>query len=888
MPVCYLGKKPLLRLALLLLVALIGSVDPAKAQLGELDSLLPGGRSSSGEKMTVSAQFAPGAGGAPARLFVIAEFQPGWHAYSITQPKGGPIRTTIKLEDSREYQLAGEFAADPPPESHPEPLFGGITVETHHDKVVWYAPVTFTPDVDLKSVVVRGSVRAQLCDAGSCLPPKNFPFEARLGEAIAVAAETPAPPGPIAIRSPGARAPTTNGLPPQLEETPDDYRAPGSHVVWRGRIEPSVAAPGDTVNVHVTAVPVEKYHLYAYAPKDPRTPQASKPTLVLLTDHPDWSIEGPEASAHPIEKPSADGAAAEQYYEEPIAWTFRLKVPEDATRGKLSLTGMLGYQACLSGDNGVCDFPLAAQFNGMFEVAEHTSSEAAPLRFSKGRSYTEVAKLAEGDEPEAAAPPAPLDVEPPAPASRESSDASAIPTESLGASAQLPFWSAIGFGFLGGLLLNLMPCVLPVIGLKVLAFVQQAGKERAHVFALNLVYSLGIISVFALLATLAVIAGFGWGQQFSYAGFNITMTAVIFVMALSFLGAWEIPIPGFVGGSTANALARREGWSGTFFKGVLTTILATPCSGPGLGTALAWTTGKPAPHVYGVFLAMGLGMASPYLLIGAFPSLLRFLPKPGAWMDTFKHVMGFVLVGTVVYMLTLLRPPLVIPTVTLLFGLWAACWWIGRVPFTATLGEKLKAWAQAAAFSAAIYVVAFVGWAPWTPEVVAFVGIKDLMIERAEDDLRRELFERGGEGLQIRVVEDPHAAIPWNPYTEKVLAELTAQSRPVMIDFTADWCQTCKAMEKFVLNTTPVREKLKELGVVPLQADMTDFPPEPSEWLNKHAGTEQIPVVAIYPPGQTTPSKVFIGGCTQSQLLVELQKLEPAVAALQKRTAALD
>ncbi|MDZ4782544.1 MAG: thioredoxin family protein [Planctomycetia bacterium] len=874
MPVCFFGRQRSVHASWLALLALLSLVAPAAAQINELNALLDGGRSAPGEKLTVSAQFAPGANGQPATLFVIAELQPGWHTYSVTQPKGGPIRTAIKLEESGEYKIAGEFAVDPPAESRAEPLFGGINVEEHHDKVVWFAPISFTPDVDLKNVVVKGSVRAQLCDAGSCLPPKDYAFEARLGDMIPVSGAPAEAPEPKPLRSPATQAPTVDALPPQLEETPDDYRASGSHVVWRGQIEPSVAAPGEVVNVQITAVPVESYHLYAYAAKDPRTPQSSKPTLVLLTDHPEWAIAGPGASAEPVEKASETSASPEKFYEEPIAWTFQLTVPADAPHGKLSLTGMVGYQACLGGENGVCDFPLAAQFNGMFEVAAATGKEAAPLRFTKGRSYTEVAKLADGDSEVEAAPPAP--------ASRQEPSESGAPAVTQSESANLPFWSAIGFGFLGGLLLNLMPCVLPVIGLKVLAFVEQAGKDRGHVFALNAVYSLGIISVFALLAGLASLAGFGWGQQFSYASFNIVMTAVIFVMALSFLGVWEIPIPGFVGGSTASALARKEGWSGTFIKGVLTTILATPCSGPGLGTALAWTTGKPTLHVFGVFLSMGVGMASPYLLIGAFPSLLRFLPKPGAWMDTFKHMMGFVLVGTVAYMLTLLSPPLVIPTVTLLFGLWAACWWIGRVPYTATLGEKLKTWAQAAAFSAAIFIVAFVGWAKWTPEIVSFVGIKELMQEREEEDFRLKIAQGGG-ALEIRLVEDASAAIPWNPYTEKTLAELTSQGRPVMIDFTADWCQTCKAMEKFVLNTTAVREKLKELGVVPLQADMSDFPPEPSEWLNKYAGTEQIPVVAIYAPGQTTPAKVFVGGCTQSQVLEELNRLTPA----EQRTAAL-
>ncbi len=134
--------------------------------------------------------------------------------------------------------------------------------------------------------------------------------------------------------------------------------------------------------------------------------------------------------------------------------------------------------------------------------------------------------------------------------------------------------------FLGGLILNFMPCVLPVISLKILSFMEQAGQRRGRVFALNVWYSLGLLSVFMVLAALAASAGLAWGQQFTLPWFKVAMTALVFVMALSFLGVWEIPIPGFVGAGRANQLQTQEGPSGAFFKGVFTTILATPCSGP--------------------------------------------------------------------------------------------------------------------------------------------------------------------------------------------------------------------------------------------------------------------------------------------------------------------
>ena len=191
--------------------------------------------------------------------------------------------------------------------------------------------------------------------------------------------------------------------------------------------------------------------------------------------------------------------------------------------------------------------------------------------------------------------------------------------------------------------------------------------------------------------------------------FTITLTAVVFVMALSFMGVWEVPLPTFLGGGKAGELAAQEGAAGAFFKGVLTTFLATPCSAPFFAPALVWATAQPAWLTYTVFLSAGLGMASPYLLVGAFPELLRFLPKPGAWMETFKIFMGFVLMGTVVYLLAVLEPQYVVPTVGLLFGLSFLCWWVGRISPVADFMAKLRTWSLGAAVVCVVWIVMFPG-----------------------------------------------------------------------------------------------------------------------------------------------------------------------------------
>lgn len=415
----------------------------------------------------------------------------------------------------------------------------------------------------------------------------------------------------------------------------------------------------------------------------------------------------------------------------------------------------------------------------------------------------------------------------------------------------------LGIAFLGGLILNLMPCVLPGIGLKILSFVQQAGQSRRHAIVLNVWYSLGLISVFIVLATLAVFLSFGWGQLFSFTEFNVALAAVVFVMSLSLLGVWEIPIPGLFGSGTANDLSQREGAAGAFSKGVLTTILATPCSGPFLASALAWAVGRPPMETYAVFVAVGLGMASPYLLIGAFPELIRFLPKPGAWMDTFKQLMGFVLLGTVAYLLTLIPWAMIVPTVAFLFGLWAACWWIGRTPLTSSFRRRALAWSSATAFAGLVGVVVF-GW---------LAGV-------TTDRFQRTLQAASADSATA-VVGQNEDELPWRPFSRKTFDELIAAEQTVLVDFTADWCMTCKTLESLVLNTPKTRDAVHHGRIAMLRADWTHAEPEVTKMLEQ-LGSKQVPVIAIFPAGDARHPVVLRGGYTQEMLLAALDRAGPS------------
>ena len=419
-----------------------------------------------------------------------------------------------------------------------------------------------------------------------------------------------------------------------------------------------------------------------------------------------------------------------------------------------------------------------------------------------------------------------------------------------GENKSLGVFGAILFGFLGGLILNVMPCVLPVIGLKILSFVEQSGHNRRKAFMLNVWYSAGLLAVFFLLASLAVgPQRLGWGELFGETWFTITLTAVVFVMGLSFMGLWEVPLPAFLGSGKAGELARQEGATGAFFKGALTTLLATPCSAPFLAPALVWAAAQPPWLTYAVFLSTGLGMASPYLLIGAFPELLRFLPKPGPWMETFKKFMGFVLMGTVVYLLTVLSPFNVVPTVGLLFGLWFTCWWIGRLEGVEDRGLKVRTSAQGAAFSCAVWIVMFPGLDSRVLGNYAFPGLATIMEER----------------LGLDEEEDPGPVL--------------RGPKSVLIDFTADWCPTCKHYEK-ALRSPPVVEAVHKLGVVTLKADWTHRAKavEVKRMLDV-LGSSQIPVVAVFSAADPNHPTVFRGGYTQEDILTALDKAGPSPGA---------
>jgi thiol:disulfide interchange protein len=753
----------------------VESAPPSGLSLRELFS--DGSADIGGEHVRFSGSFTIEKGTREGTLTISAKIDPQWHVYSIRQPAGGPMKSEIKVPASPNYTVIGLFQADRAPHIKPPGVFP-VPSEEHSDAVNWSVPIELTEGVEPEKVTIEANYSGQVCkdgDNGACIPI----FGQKIAAKFAGYTEKSATPG---------------------EYRPDANQA---QVVFKGHLEPAAVARGGKAKLVITAEPNAGWHVYANAAKDPDVIGANKPTLIYVAPVPGWKRSAVKASEQPKSK--------DRYHEQPVTWTIDFTVPADAPQGETQVTGYIGFQTC---DSKSCLPPQAVQFRATIPVKSKEQTGEIPLDFialgnaesgaGNVTSYKDVAKLASAD--------------------------SAPAGEPADLKTLLPM---IGFGLLGGLILNLMPCVLPVIGLKLLSFIQHGGHSRGRIFALNLWFSLGLLSVFLVLATAAAFANLGWGQQFTYTWFKVTMVVVVFAFALSFLGVWEIPIPGFAQTNMSSKLQHQEGAGGAFFKGVFTTLLATPCSGPFLGPVFALTLSQPPLVTYVLFGSVGLGMASPYLLIGAFPALVRWLPKPGHWMETMKQLMGFVLLGTVVYLFNTLDKAYFIPTLALVMAVWLACWIVGRVPIYEEASKQLRQWALGTAVAAAI------GW-------FSFIFL----------------------GPTVHLYK-------WDPYSPETVSNLQARGKTVMIDFTANWCATCQWNFWWAINTRGVKQVVEKNGVAAVLADWTDLNDTIKEKLHE-LNSNSIPVLAIYPADRPDDVIVLRDAISQRQLLKALREAGPS------------
>ncbi len=770
------------------------------------------------DPVNVSAQFTTATADRPAILMVTAKIDPEWHVYSLTQPKGGPMRTKITLTESDMYLPIGDWQAFPEPHSRiDQVVWKGLTIEEHDDQVTWYLPIEIAEGVDPKQLTIDGKVTLQACKE-ACIR-LNFDFTAKQGDGIEI--------GPVDVTAPSnvaTQAATTPAPEPATVLTPPAeagvFRADGSAVTWYGWVDRRNVQPGGRTNLILRADMPKRWHINAYAPSDDQP--GNKPTLIALDPLKGTTAFKPESRSTLIEKDSpVAGFGQLAFHEDTAVWVVPIDFAADLALGDYNIDGLVGYQACESNDQGLgsCELAKGARFSATISVGDSESSDPATVSFAPAK-YSEASDLAAKTA---------NSIKDAAPVAGQLQIIEFNPSSNQD---NLGLMGMLGAALVGGLILNLMPCVLPVIGLKIMGFAKQGGESRGRVFVLNLAYVAGLLSVFLLLATLASLTQWGigqndyeWGELNTQTWFKVSMTSLVFVMALSFLGVWEIPLPGFAGSSTATEMASREGLSGAFFKGILTTILATPCSGPFLGPVFGFTIGQSQGVTYLIFLFVGLGMALPYLIIGAFPALVQWIPKPGMWMETFKQFMAFVLLGTVVYLLSTINPDYYIATMALLVALWFACWLGGRQPITASTVRRWSAWGLGCAFAVIVGLVGFT----W----------------------------------------DREYELPWKEFSASQLAESRASGRPVLVEFTANWCPTCNYNLLTALDVAAVKKVVEANGVEALKADWTDED-ETIEHALAELRSRSIPLLAIYPAGRPDEVLVLRDTVTKTQVLQAL------------------
>ncbi|MGI6401521.1 MAG: protein-disulfide reductase DsbD family protein [Thermoguttaceae bacterium] len=417
--------------------------------------------------------------------------------------------------------------------------------------------------------------------------------------------------------------------------------------------------------------------------------------------------------------------------------------------------------------------------------------------------------------------------------------------------------------FLGGMILNITPCVLPVIGLKILSFFDQAGRNRASAFMLNVWYTVGVLIIFAALAFASV----GLSFLFTQALFQIFMSAIVFVMAISLMGVWELQAPSFLGGERSTKLSSQEGPLGAVFKGVITTLLAIPCGAPLLSPALDWASAASRQGqtslVVVVYLMIGLGMASPFLIAGAFPELVKFFPKPGEWMDTFRKTMGYFLLIAVLWIIYSAPIEYHLPTLALLFALWFACWNIGRNQYEVEAPrKKIVGWLQSLIVIALVTVFSF-----------NFAGnpIKMTLQNAAVAKTTRWAIRADRDG---RLEQQQ-----WALFSRETLDRELAAGRAVVVDFTADWCMNCKVLAKTVLHTRELEEVFEAKNIATLMADWTNQDAqtpdvlEINELLDAH-GARQVPTLMIFRPENPDNPVVLRGLYTKSMLLKVLESIK--------------
>ncbi|UNK43005.1 protein-disulfide reductase DsbD [Luteimonas sp. S4-F44] len=750
-----------------LAVALLATVSPATAV--DFDDVLP-----VDEALALSATAV-----AHDRIEIRWKIADGYYLYrhrtAAQVPDGSFGSSTLTLPDGHR---------------HVDEFFG--EVETYRDRLV--ATLDGHPPAGTRGVALQ--VKYQGCaDAGICYPPQTRTLQVAL---------PPQEPGSASVFSrPDATAPSAKG------DADPGFAALGRALSGTGDALPAerafafeaIAQDGDTLLMRFTPAP--GYYLY-----QDRNRFTVEGAAGIRAGQPRW----PAGKAHHDDH----FGAVTVYFDQVDVPLPVLRSRPDAADVEVVAT----FQGCQT--DGICYPPMTRRVPVALPAGTTTAAAAAPG--APDAPTPEAVATGPADAPPASAdttattPPTPETAPDAAVAAAAGSDAVADnaartrpPT-----TPRIGLLAALALALLGGLVLNLMPCVLPILSLKVLGLAQSGGS-RARARAHALWYTAGVLVAFAavgllVLALRAAGQALGWGFQLQQPWFVAALVYLMFAVGLSLSGVFTL---GGRVGNLGQALAARTGPSGDFFTGVLACVVASPCIAPFMGGALAYAFAAPAALALAVFLMLGLGLALPFLLIGLVPALADRLPKPGAWMETFKQALAFPMYLTALWLLWVFGRQAGVNAMTLLLAglvLFAlALWWFERRRWT---GGGLSR-----ALALALLVVSL---------LPAAYAVRD-----AQADTPRA----APTGTSDKVA-----------YSAERLQALREAGTPVFVNMTADWCVTCKANERRVLSQPPFREALTRAGATYMVGDWTNVDPQIGAFLEAH-GAVGVPLYVVYPRG---------------------------------------
>lgn len=718
------------------------------------------------------------------RIEISWKIAPGYYLYRH--------RTTVKADAG----FAAEALQMPAGKKHQDDFFG--EVETYRERLTAVLPGKAADGTD----TVTLEIRYQGCaDAGVCYPPQKRSVKVTLpagaGSSAAVAAAAPATGSPFnnplagnsggGLRLPGAS--TAQALPLPSE------RAFGFD---------AIVDDGNTVLLRFSPAP--GYYLY----RD-RTSLKLEGAAGLRADKPLW----PAAKSHRDEH---FGDVAVYFDQVDVKLPLRRSRPE-----AVDTTLVITFQGCQT--DGICYPPMtrrvklslpAGKVNASADEAARRNDVIAPLPGKVTRTNVRERDTAGiATQPMLIRPnetaPAAIDAGVAPDASADNAQRTRPPGDDA---APTTLIGALLLALLGGLILNLMPCVLPILSLKVLG-VAQSGESRQRARSHALWYTAGVLVAFAaigalVLALRAAGQAAGWGFQLQHPWFIAALVYLMFTVGLSLSGVFTLG--GSLGGM-GQSLAARSGPVGDFFTGVLACVVASPCVAPFMGLPLAYAFTTDTVPALLVFLALGLGLALPFLLIGFIPSLAKRLPRPGAWMETLKHVLAFPMYGTAIWLLWVLGKQRGVDAMTLVLGglvvLALALWWFERSRWRShrvgsllavllLLGALLPVW----------------GVTRLAPPAKAAVAAADNVVA----------------------------------YSPQMLDRLRQDNRVVFVNMTADWCVTCKANERAVLGTNAFHDTLRRTNAVYMRGDYTNVDPDITAFLDEHKAVG-VPLYVVYGPG---------------------------------------